>query len=105
MQKILLIVAIVGVNYAQELTSTEANKLRNYNHSLSGKIRHKRLLERTAIVTKEEAYRVAKEACESQVNFSKLSVRSNRLFYTLYTDKGMIKIDALDNKIMEECKR
>lgn len=105
MYKILLVLAVLGVSNAQELTPSQASKLRNYNHSLSGKIRHKRLLQRVAVIKKEEAYKIAKEACSAEVYSSKLSVRSNRLFYTIYTDACIIKIDALDGEIMEKYKK
>ena len=103
MQKALLMVALLGTTYAQELTPTQASKLKNYSHSLSGKIRHKRLLRRTAVITKKHAHEMAKDECDSEAYASKLSVRSNRLFYTLYTDEGRVKIDALDGEIMQKC--
>ena len=105
MQKLLLILAVLGVSNAQELTPSQASKLKNYNHSLSGKMRYKRLLQRTAVIKKDEAYEMAEKECDSEAYFSKLSVRSNRLFYTIYTDKCTIKIDALDGEIMENCKK
>ena len=97
----LLILAVLGVSNAQELTPSQASKLRNYNHSLSGKMRYKRLLQRTALVKKEKAHEMAEEECKSEVYYSKLSVHNNRLFYTIETDKCTIKIDALDGEIME----
>jgi len=103
MQKIILMVAIVGLCNAQELTPSQASKLRNYNHSLSGKMRHKRLLERTALIKKDKAYELAEEECKSEPYSSKLFVRSNRLIYTIYTDNGSIQIDALDGEIMQKC--
>ena len=103
MQKLLLIVALLGGVSAQKLTPSEASKLQNYNHSLSGKIRFKRLLQRTAKISKDKALAMAEEECKSEVYFSKLQVKSNRLFYTLKTDNGTLKIDALDGQIMEGC--
>ena len=103
MQKALLMVTLLGTTHAQELTPTQVSKLRNYSHSLSGKIRHKRLLRKTAVITKKQAHEMAKDGCDSEVYSSKLSVHSNRLFYTLYTDEGHVKIDALDGEIMQKC--
>ena len=103
MQKLLLIVALLGGASAQELTPSQASKLRNYNHSLLGKIRYKRLLQSTAQISKDKAFEIAKEVCKSEVYFSKLQVRLNRLFYILKTNKGSVKIDALDGQIMEGC--
>ena len=104
MQKILLVFALLVVSNAQELTPNQASKLRNYNHSLSGKMRYRNLLQRTAVIKKDKAYKMAKEECKSEAYSSKLAVRSNRLFYTFYTDTGTVKIDALDGKIMQKCK-
>jgi uncharacterized membrane protein YkoI len=103
MQKTLLVFALFLTSHAQELTPSQVNKLHNYNHSLSGKMRHKRLLKKTAIVTKINAKKIAKKECDSEVYSSKLSLCSNRLIYTLYTEKGFVKIDALDGKLMQKC--
>ena len=103
MSKILLVLALFVMGHAQELTPTQASKLKNYNHSLSGKMRYKKLLQKTAIIDKDKAYSIASEECKSEVYFSKLSVRSMRLFYTLYSHGGRVKIDALDGKIIQRC--
>jgi hypothetical protein len=103
MQKLLLIIAILGTIEGKELTIEQVSKLRSYNHSISGKMRHKRLLQRTAVVTQDRAYALAQKECCSEVSFGKLRVHSNRLFYWIKTDNGSIKIDALDAQIMERC--
>jgi uncharacterized membrane protein YkoI len=103
MRKILLILAVLGVSNAQELTPSQVNKLKNYNHSLSGKMRYKRLLKRMAVIKKDKAYEMAEKACQSKPYSLKLSVRANRLFYTIQTDKGSMKIDTLDGQIMQNC--
>ncbi len=104
MPKMFIVFAILGMSsYAQELTVTQVSKLKNYNHSLWGKIRHQRLLKQIAIVQKDEAYLLAKRVCQSEPYGAKLSVRAKRLFYTVRTDRGDIKIDALDGEIMKEC--
>jgi uncharacterized membrane protein YkoI len=103
MQKSLWIFVILGVGNTQELTPSQASKLRSYNHSLFAKMRYQKLLQRTALISKKQANRVAEEECKSEVYFSKLQVKSNRLFYTLKTDNGTLKIDALDGQIMEGC--
>lgn len=105
MQKSLLIFVILGVGNTQELTPSQASKLRSYNHSLLAKMRYQKLLQRTALISKKQANRVAEEACKSEVYFSKLKVGSNRLFYILKTNNGMVKIDALDGQIMQECEQ
>jgi uncharacterized membrane protein YkoI len=103
MRKILLILVVLGVSNAQELTPSQVSKLKNYNHSLSGKMRYKRLLKRMAVIKKDKAYEMAEKACQSKPYSLKLSVRSNRLFYTIQPDKGSMKIDALDGQIMQKC--
>jgi len=105
MQKILWIVALLTLGNAQELTPAQASKLRNYDHSLSGKIRYKRLLQQTALISKQRAYEVAEQECKAKPYKAKLQVRFNRLFYTVYTDSGYIKIDALDGEIMQKCEQ
>jgi uncharacterized membrane protein YkoI len=105
MRKILLILAVLGVSNAQELTPSQVSKLRNYNHSLSGKMRYKRLLKRMAIIKKDKAYEMAEEACQSEPYSLTLSVRANRLVYTIKTDKGSMKIDALDAQVMKKCEK
>jgi uncharacterized membrane protein YkoI len=103
MQKILLTLALLGVSNAQTLTLSEVSKLRNYGHSISAKMRYKRLLQKTAIIKKDEAYTLAEKVCQSDVSSAKLLVHANRLFYLLKTEKGTVKIDALDAEIIEKC--
>ena len=64
MSKILLVLALFVMGHAQELTPTQASKLKNYNHSLSGKMRYKKLLQKTAIINKDKAYSMCyREIC------------------------------------------
>jgi hypothetical protein len=105
MQKIVLIIAMFGLVNAQELTPSEVSSLRNYSHSLSGKLRHQRLLQRTAVIKKDTVYTLVKEECKCEPYLIKLSVRSNRLFYTVYSEQGSMKIDALDGEIMQKCQQ
>ncbi len=91
----------VGALTAQELTLSQLAKTRNYNHSVSGKIRYQQRLQKMTKISKEEAEKLAKEQCKEEMHFSKLSVRHKRLFYRFSSKNCYIKIDALDGSLVE----
>ena len=102
MKYLLLTLVLFGTLQAQDLTPSEVFKTYNYNHGISAKIKHKRLLQKMAIVKKDKAYKIAESSCESEVIFSKLSVHNRRLFYSVKTASCSIKIDALDASIISK---
>ena len=97
----LLLVVALGTLYAQDLTISQLAKTRNYNHSVSGKIRYQQRLKKMVKITKEEAKKIAKEHCKEELHFSKLAVRHKRLFYKFSSKNCYIKIDALDGSVVE----
>lgn len=93
----------LGLLNAQELTPSQSARLQNYNHSLSGKLRHKRLMQSMVEVSREEAQKTAKESCKAkEIKTLKLSMHNKRLFYRIKTENCSIKIDALDGTVMEK---
>lgn len=103
MRHILITVLLLGTLHSEELTIEQIAKARNFNHSLSGKLRHKRLLKKMAKVSEKEAVEMAKKSCATkEVEFTKLSIRGARLFYLIETQKCTLKIDALDGSLMEK---
>lgn len=101
----LLLVCLIslGLLNAQELSPSQSATLQNYNHSLSGKRRYKRKLQRLAEVSKDEAKAYAQKSCKAkEIETVKLTYRNRRLFYEIQTDECDIKIDALDGSVMEE---
>ena len=97
----LLLVVVLGVLNAQELTVSQLAKTRNYNHSFSGKLRYQQRLQKMTKITKEQAEKLAQEQCKEEMHFSKLSVRHKRLFYRFSSKNCYIKIDALDGSVVE----
>ncbi len=97
----LLLVVAIGILYTQKLTVSQLSKTRNYNHSISGKIRYQRRLKKMVKITKEEAKKIAKEHCKEELHFSKLAVRHKRLFYKFSSKNCYIKIDALDGSVVD----
>ena len=103
MRFILIISLLLGVVEAEELTTAQVAKARNYNHSLSGKLRYKRLLQNMAKINKQEAREIVKEKIENQkILYLKLLRRGARLFYLINTKSSTVRVDALDGSIMDK---
>ncbi len=102
MKNLLLITVLLGSIEAQELTIEQVSKLRNYNHSMSGKFRHKRALIRMANISKEKSQEITQNETNESVKYSKLRDHNRRLFYSIQTSSYRIKIDALDGSIISK---
>jgi hypothetical protein len=102
--KILLLVALLlSTFHAQELTPSQVSKIRNYRHSLSGKLRYQQRLKHIATIKSDKVEQLTKEACHGEsMEHSKLKYHNARLFYVVYTASCYVKIDALDGSIMEK---
>jgi len=102
MKHLLLILVLLGTLQAQELTPSQVVSTYSYKHSVSSKIKQKRLLQKMATVKKEKAQETAKAKCGSEVKLTKLIRHGNRLFYAMRTASCSIKIDALDGSIISK---
>jgi len=105
MKYFMLISMASGLIFAQPLSIEQMSKLRNYNHTFSGKLRHKRALQKIATVKEEEAKEIALNACNQEkksIESIKLAHHSDRIFYRISMDGCKLKIDALDGSIISK---
>ena len=102
MKRLLSITLLLSALQAQELTLSEISKVRNYSHSLSGKLRYKQRLKKMANIKQDRAYSIANSFCKGEITHSKIKYRASRIFYVVSTKNCMVKIDALDGSIMEK---
>jgi len=105
MKYFILLVMAGGLIFGQSLSPEQMAKLRNYNHKMSVKIAHKRMLQRMAIVKKDEAKKIALESLDREkknIQYIKLMHRFDRIFYQVRVNNISLKIDALDGSIIEK---
>ncbi len=102
MKYLLLTSLILFSLQAKELTPSQVVSTYNYNHKTSTKIKQKKVLQKLAVIKKDEATKLAYASCNSKIEFSKLLRHNKRLFYAIKTNNCSIKIDALDGSIISK---
>ena len=102
MKTLLLITLLFAGLQAQELSTEQVSKLLNYNHSISGKLRYKRALQKMATISLEKAQTITNSETNESIEQSKLKRHSTRLFYSIQTANHALKIDALDGSIISK---
>jgi uncharacterized membrane protein YkoI len=102
MKTLLLIALLFAGLQAQELSTEQVSKLHNYNHSISGKLRYKRALQKMATISLEKAQTITNSETNESIEQSKLKQHGTRLFYSIQTANHALKIDALDGSIISK---